>query len=279
MQAASYLDSLSNVAHPSLAVDPRGGVHLALEPVSPAAEGGLPVQYAYCAATCLTNARWQVIRVGEAGLPGSEVRIRLNHAGQPRLLWFYQANWREEGTYLYAACDANCTQPANWQSVAVARDTVGPGEGRYFALDRQGNPRFFYTSSETGHSGTFYRYCLGSFLSAGSWREVQVSDSVLLGAFWLAFDAQNRLHVALSAEQEERSALIYLTCAAACQTAAQWQVAALGPLGVGYDFSLQLDAAAARLPASAGGLVLRNCPEEADGDEPLLCVTTAAPRP
>jgi hypothetical protein len=182
-------------------VDGAGGIHLALEPVSVAADGRLPVQYAYCATDCLRREGWQVVAVGDAGLPGAEVRLALAATGKPRLLWFAQKDWRKEGQYLFASCDRACTRAANWRSVAVATDSVGEGEGRYFALDANGNPHFLYTSTQTGHTGAFHRYCLGSCLSAQNWREQKVGDGSLFGSFSLAFDAQNRLRLALSAEK------------------------------------------------------------------------------
>jgi hypothetical protein len=243
ISVAGYpVGGLGDVRNPSVAVDGQGGVHLAMEPVSPPiGEDGLPVQYGYCAAHCMEDENWQVIRVGEAGLEGSEVRIRLNSAGKPRLVWFFQSDWRQDGVYLYASCDNNCTQPANWQTLPLALDSVGPSEGRYFALDRQGNPHLLYSTSSSEHQGTFYLYCLGSCLSASSWREVKLSDNYLWGAFSLAFDSQNRIHLAVSIEQENETLLWYLFCATSCEATSNWQAAPLAPLGVGLEFGLQLD--------------------------------------
>lgn len=237
------LPTLSNVAHPSVAVDSAGGIHMAFEPVSPAADGRLPAQYAYCAANCLNRESWQVIAVGDAGLPGSEVRLVLTATGQPRLLWFAQRDWRTDGHYLFAACDSACTRAANWRSVTVATESVGEGEGRHFTLDADGNPHFLYTSTQTGHSGAFHAYCLASCLSAQNWREQKISDNYLLGSFSLAFDAQNRLRLALSSENNGQTGLVYVTCDVQCTAVANWQATALIQLGNELDLSLRLDAA------------------------------------
>jgi len=241
--AGVFLPTLSNVAHPSIAVDDAGSIHMAFEPVSPAAGGRLPVQYAYCAADCLRRESWQIIAVGEAGLPGAEARLVLTATGKPRLLWFAQRDWRTDGQYLFASCDRDCTRAANWHSVAVATASIGEGEGDYFALDADGNPHFLYTGTQTDHTGAFHRYCLASCLSAENWREQQISDNYLLGSFSLAFDAQNRLRLALSAENNGQSGLFYITCDAQCTSVANWQATVLIRLGSELDLSLRLDAA------------------------------------
>ncbi|MCE7988949.1 MAG: hypothetical protein DYG89_47955 [Caldilinea sp. CFX5] len=216
---------------------------MAFEPVSPADGGGLLVQYGYCAANCLRQESWQIIAVGEASLNWAGVQLKLTATGKPRLLWFSQRDWHKDGQYLFASCDNACTRAANWRSVTVATASIGEGASDYFTLDAAGNPHFLYTSTQTGHTGAFYRYCLASCLSAQNWQEQQVSDNYLLGSFSLAFDAQNRLRLALSAEENRQSALVYVTCDAQCTTVANWQATALIGLGSELDLSLRLDAA------------------------------------
>lgn len=241
--AGVFLPTLSNVVHPSLAVDSAGGIHMAFEPISGSSGSRMPVQYGYCAADCLRRESWRVVVVGDAGLPGGEVRLALTTSGKPRLMWFSQPDWRKDGQYLFASCDRACTQAANWRSVVVATDSVGEGEGRYFALDADDNPHFLYTNSNADHQGAFHRYCLASCLSAQNWREQKISDNFLLGAFSLAFDARNRLRLALSAEQNGQRGLVYVTCEVDCTAVANWKASALMQLGDEYDLSLRLDAA------------------------------------
>lgn len=238
-----FLPTLSNVANPSVAVDSAGGVHMAFEPMSRGQNGRLSTQYGYCAKECLRRENWQIVAVNDAGSPGAEVRLALTASGKPRLLWFVQPDWRKDGQYLFASCDSDCTKPANWRTVAVAAASIGEGEGRYFALDADDNPHFFYTSTQTDHAGAFHRYCLASCLTAQNWREQKISDNYLLGAFSLAFDAQNRLRLALAAEQDDQRGLIYVTCEKKCNTTTNWQVTELMRLGDEYDLSLRLDAA------------------------------------
>lgn len=251
--AGVFLPTLSNVANPSLAVDRAGGIHMAFEPVSGSASHRMPVQYGYCAANCMRRESWRVAVIGDAGLPGSEVRLALTASGKPRLMWFSQPDWRKDGEHLFASCDRACTQAANWRAVAVATDSVGEGEGRYFALDADDNPHFLYSSSRPDHQGAFHRYCLSFCLSAQNWREQKISDNYLLGAFSLAFDARNRLRLALSAEQNGRKGLVFVICESECNTIANWKVTALMQLGNEYDLSLRLDAAGRpRLAVYAG---------------------------
>lgn len=251
--AGIFLPTLSNVAHPSIAVDRAGGIHMAFEPVSGAAGHHMPVQYGYCASNCMRRESWRVIVIGDAGLPGAEVRLALTTTGKPRLLWFSQPDWRKDGQYLFASCDRACAEAGNWHSIAVATDSVGAGEGRYFALDADDNPHFLYTNSQPDHQGAFHRYCLASCLSAQNWREQKISGNFLLGAFSLAFDAQNRLRLALSAEQNNQRGLFYITCEVKCISLANWKITALMRLGNEYDLSLRLDdAGRPRLAVYAG---------------------------
>ena len=240
--AGLFLPTLSNVAHPSIAVDQAGGIHMAFEPVSPAASGRLLIQYAYCAADCLRQESWQIIAVGDAGLPGAEVRLLLTATGKPRLFWFAQQDWREDGQYFFASCERSCSQTANWRSIAVATDSVGEGAGDYFTLDADGNPHFLYTSTQSDHTGAFHRYCLGACLLAQNWQEQQISDNYLLGSFTLAFDMQNRLRLAVAAEANGQSGLVYVTCEVQCNTVVNWQFTTLIALGSELDLSLRLDA-------------------------------------
>lgn len=61
--AGVFLPTLSNVVHPSLAVDGAGGIHMAFEPVSGSRGARMPVQYGYCAADCLRRESWKVVAV------------------------------------------------------------------------------------------------------------------------------------------------------------------------------------------------------------------------
>lgn len=240
--ASIFLPVLNSVANPSIAVDQAGGIHLAFEAVK-AKNGRTPILYGYCATNCLLTTNWQIISIGDAGArPDSEVRLALTAAGKPRLLWFYSIDADLHGRYIFASCEQNCTQLANWQGLPVADIQGLPTGGRYFALDGQGNPHFFYTSILDNHTGAFYRYCLNSCLVLQNWREQQINDNFQLSAFSLAFDARNRLRLAVGVGDGRQRALFYLTCDSQCTSIENWQGVRLDPFGTDGNLSLRLDA-------------------------------------
>jgi hypothetical protein len=240
-----YLPSLSNAKSPSLLIDPNGGLHIALDPASAASVGGYPVQYAYCASQCNQADHWALTSVGEAGWLGGYSQLALTPDGKPRLMWFQQTSLSGDGTYYYAACDQNCTNPTNWVQIALVEQFVGPVDTRYFTLDPQGRPRFVYTDIDTGtgHTGTFYVYCDHDCASPANWFETRISGQFLWLAFTLAYDGFGHLHMLYSnGTDADHTLLAYARCDMNCKDAAKWLFTTLYDLGnSGYDFSMRVD--------------------------------------
>ncbi len=239
-----FLPALSNTADPSLAIDALGGLHVAYRPTSLQPGGGYPVHYAYCPAHCDEAAQWAAIAVGDAGWLGEDVRLALTPQGQPRLIWFFQDSLSQDGSFVYAECNQDCTNPANWQSLSVTTAFVSSGEGRYFALDSQGRPRYLYSDIQGANKGVFYVFCDANCTHLNNWHETQVSDIYPAGAFSLAFDSGGRIRMAFNdgaAWPPDR--LSYAECDGVCESAANWRFTTLHDLGDAYDFTLQVDSA------------------------------------
>lgn len=138
---------VSNTTFPDVAVDAAGGVHVAYE----IADGGFdepePALYGYCPAECTDPSRFSVIPVGGDDDFLSDLNLRLDPQGHPRLSWSVYHGFR------YAACDAGCTEPANWTVTPPLGSLVDltDGSNRMFALDAEGRPRLIYTDDNWDH--------------------------------------------------------------------------------------------------------------------------------
>jgi hypothetical protein len=228
---------LNNTENPTVAVDPAGGIHVAFSAYSPV-NGNFPVYYAYCPANCSSDAGWTVLAVAQAAAWGGHVRIAITPAGRPRLLWFYEVGGALSGTYNYAECDTGCTQAANWHAVALMSNSLGPlWLTRYFALDPQGRPRFVYTDTAPGHTGTYYTYCDASCRTVGNWHEVQIDTNYLLYDFSLAFNAAGQPRLAFRAND----AVWYAECNGNCAQASAWNMVATYAFGDEGALALALD--------------------------------------
>lgn len=237
-----FLPALSNTADPVLARDASGGLHVAYNPTSPANGGDYPVHYAYCPGNCGELSSWTAVAVDNAGWLGEVARIALTPQGKPRLMWFFQDSLSQDGVFTYAACEQDCANAANLTLLPLTTAFVSSGEGRYFSLDAQGRPRFVYSDVEGQHTGTFYAFCDANCTTINNWYETKISDNHLMGGFSLAYDDNDRLHLAYndgSAWPPDR--LSYAECDNACEFAANWHFTSLYDLGDAYDFVLQVD--------------------------------------
>jgi hypothetical protein len=232
----------NNTDGASIAVDASGGVHLAFAAYT-AVDGEYPAYYAYCSAGCGNLANWTVTAVHNIGVFGGSVRLEVNAAGQPRMLWYRQVSISEDGVYQYAQCSSNCTNASNWGIATLYADAVGPGSTRYFALNHQGNPRFLYTDTDVinDHEGTFYAYCDASCTSAANWHEAQISTTYMLYDFSLAFTPTGAARLAFRHAGMDDT-VAYAECSASCQDPDNWNdVTLVEVLGAYGAFSLDLD--------------------------------------
>jgi hypothetical protein len=240
-----------------VAVDARGGIHVAF--AGYVGYGTLsPGYYFYCdgTAACADPARWQGVMFGstkEEYIVKAE--LALTPAGGPRMLLYNDYNGR---TYSYAACDADCTNPARWSVADVAEvqwDTdLDTFEYSYhsFALDPQGRPRFIYEDHYGSiHNGLYYVYCDAGCADAANWHELNISagpdydgDRVQTPAMKFTAAGQPRIITQLYSQDESLpEGIYYITCDANCEQKESWQRTRLFDRGNGHaSWTLALDA-------------------------------------
>lgn len=232
----------NNTDGASIAVDYKGGVHLAFAAYT-AVNGTYPAYYAYCPANCDILTNWTITTVQNIGVYGGGIRLEVNAAGQPRMLWYQQLSVSGNGVYQYGQCDSICTSSAKWTIISLYDDAVGPGSTRYFALNHLGSPRFLYTDTDVvnDHEGTFYAYCDANCTSAANWREAQISTAYLRYDFSLAFAPSGAARLVFRAAGMDDT-IRYAECSINCQLANNWsEVDIVDVLGAYGAFSLDLD--------------------------------------
>lgn len=258
-----FMDTQWRTSSSSLAVDAQGGKHLAyvyFEPVHTADPHGganpTTAVYRFCAAQCEQVENWSTVRLGEHV---SEVQIELTPAGQPRLLLLVRAEaaWGRADRYVYAECDAQCSQPAQWklgEVITLPNDlSLRFAEEREyqvrhsFALDPSGRPRFvhYHYNAEVDATGigAYYASCEQTCAVAANWthtRITQVQDwsgslewEVLeKPALTFTPDGQPRLAAQLTPLGVLRfPGLYYFACMESCTETANWQSVLIGQNG------------------------------------------------
>jgi hypothetical protein len=239
-----------------IAVDPAGGLHVAY--AGYVGYGTLsPGYYGYCApsADCTKPASWSLVTFGAGQDYIVKVEIELTKAGQPRLLLYNESNGR---LYTYAACNAGCTNRANWTTTDLTRvqsyvdlDTFDYSY-HTFALDPQGRPRFIYEDHYGSiHNGLYYVFCDAGCASADNWFEQNISagpdydgDRVQTPDLKFTRQGQPRILTQLySQNQDYPEGLYYITCDQNCGQADGWQRTRLDDRGNGHAaWTLALDA-------------------------------------
>lgn len=216
-------------SHPTLAVDPAGGVHIAFTPQSAGQDNPTrPAYYAYCAANCTGPAAFTLLHLGD-GVDFAS--LALDPAGHPRLLLRKPV----QSTYLFQfwQCDGGCTSLGGWQSGDVGYTyarPVGWVEAfiHSFALDHLGRPRFVYYDNgadyEDPHTGVFYAWCDAACTNAANWYEARLLDDGYASDFDLAFGPAGQPRLAYvtydSAAMAQQAA--YAECEQNCHDASNW---------------------------------------------------------
>ncbi|HYN87213.1 MAG TPA: hypothetical protein VER55_01725, partial [Ardenticatenaceae bacterium] len=143
-----FMDSEWKTSSASVAVDPKGGMHMAFYYYEPqAGEAPTGAGYQFCARNCENGANWRGVRIGEAV---NEVQLALTPDGKPRVLYRATSEGGLGDDFFYAACERNCTNAAGWTSTKLFSsagtelfdiyDDDNPQ--RSFALDPEGRPRY-----------------------------------------------------------------------------------------------------------------------------------------
>lgn len=250
----------------NIAVDSKGGVHLALYAEVPV-EGTLSnaLFYLYCPgpmAQCgdLENGQWQ----GMSGLYGvREVQLELTSAGHPRILVQADSIVYSGGKdYIYIECNQSCTDGSNWSGdIVVTTDGTASFDvwdlnlpQRYFELDPQGRPRFVYLNRNYLHAepdlyGGYYAWCDTDCATPSNWQTTAITTFLPGTGQWeplkhaaLAFTSAGRPRVLGELSPlEGESGIYYLECNSACEQRASWQRTRLSDRGQGAELSWDLE--------------------------------------
>lgn len=257
---AFFADPTFKTSNASIAVDSAGGTHLAFYYYEPANhQRPTYAVYAYCASQCDDDASWGSVGFGEFV---REVELELTPAGTPRLLITAESAVYTAGKdYLYAACDAGCTQAAGWSftriasgwTSAIALDNDDELAQHAFELDGLGRPRFVYRDENyqisPPHSGLFYASCDLRCDDAAQWTHTRVTDTrsnAMERAYHpsLAITPDGRPRI-VSAEffpiGSTDPTLAYFACEAFCDDTASWQRVDLMLRGGGSEPSADLE--------------------------------------
>lgn len=232
----------------STAVDAQGGIHVVYALYSGTDDQGQqPATYAFCSSGCEDRASWSFTRLGEAV---QDARIALDQHGRPRLILFgptYDPTWPRM-RYQYAACNAGCTNPANWTITTIATPieptaTREYNNNHYFALDSQGRPAFIYTDTiQNNHPGTFYMSCQANCTDASQWTETTLTTGALFDKVSLAFAPGGQPRLAFGFTDANGDLyLSYAACEANCTDGANWPGTTLVQIHGSAKFNLALD--------------------------------------
>ena len=191
---------------PVLLSDAAGTLHLLYTAVTADSKGVYPIRYGTCSSNCSTEAGWTFTTVGDAGLWGGYGQLALGADGRPRVLYFDRKDLDEDGSFVYASCDAGCANPANWtKETANVPRPLGYqlDDSPYFALAPDGTPAFVYIAP----AGTLYAY-----RSGGRWATTELSEGGLFNAS-LAFTSGSRARLVFHyTGADDESYLAYLEC-------------------------------------------------------------------
>ncbi len=208
------LDGGTNGDMPSLMIDATGRRHLIYSAFTEGAEGGgYPVRYGVCDADCSGLANWSFVSVGDLGFWGGYGWLALDGV-KPRILYFNAETLDDDGRFVYASCDADCSSLASWRLEPLdgLPDPVGYllDNSPYFALAPDGTPAFVYVAYPDYASYYAYR-------DGGTWRATRLGDDAFDAAS-LAFTAGGLPRLAFTHDLGDEVRVAYLSCAdTACQ--------------------------------------------------------------
>lgn len=222
-------------SHPTMAVDPSGGTHVAFTPES-ATQGNpaRPAYYAYCPASCTAPANWYETRLLDDS-HASDFDLAFGPNGQPRLVYATYDSQDIAQQAAYAECQQNCHSGANWSGIVLANTasaSVSAWATFDLALDSAGKPRLaLYTGTGAGGSlapnSLYYLACDAAQCAADqAWSALRLNLPQTQGeeGVALALDSQNRPRIGFHAPLAAGFGLHFAWCNATCATSAQaWQ--------------------------------------------------------
>lgn len=262
-----FQDTVNEV---QLALTADGKPRLLLRTDSTVQAGGRDYHYAECNTNCGAPENWTVTLIltsfgtslfdtGEDNLP--QRGFALDPQGRPRFLYLDRNYPIEPDHYgfFYVACDANCSDAANWTQTLV---TAVIQEEFFFdwevaqypslTFTAEGHPRFIAELMLLGEqdraTALYYFACDSGCDDRANWGRVKIGERGQGSDLsWdLAVDANGRPRVAHfpeSLENEQGERLYYVWCDADCLVEANWQRVDLGlPVDDGQEPDIELDA-------------------------------------
>ena len=216
-------------------IDASGGVHTAFYTSQ-------SVYYAHCSTACDNPTNWTATPLAAAGSYDSlnYPVVDVDPAGRPRMMWYHDPD------YVYAECNANCANAANWSAIAVPvvapSSYIYPQTARYFALDAQGRPRFvcygWDYDDENVYEGFQYTTCDGNCTTATNWHSALIDLDTYIEQPQLVLNAGGQPRIMGVNTDDE---LTYLGCNANCAQAENWGRTTLYEVGYWGNFSFRLD--------------------------------------
>jgi hypothetical protein len=210
------------------AYDGRGGLHMSYIRYSQQ-QNGQTIEYAYCppAAACDNFASWTTISVAQGTFGGTQIEVTSD--GRPRL--FYESDYTlSSANIVYAECNATCTNPASWGSLALTTEpveyptvaTVDSTRRDWFQLNPQGASRAVVPT----RGGAYYITCDNGCLNDANWSVTMLrpepdeyANQIL---YWpvLRYSSDGRAHLLAQGGMLNAT---YFTCARACEQAESWE--------------------------------------------------------
>lgn len=185
---------------------------------------GSRLRYSTCSADCTSAASWSGVTVDEDGIVGLNPSIVADANGGLHVTYVDGIN----EDLKYATCAADCTNAANWTTVAVDE----PGNvGLYGTLAIGSNGRLHASYYDLDNGELKYATCGGECTDAGNWTSGGI-DLTAGGGFSasIAIDGTGRLHIGY--HEFTAASLKYATCAAGCTTDANWTAITIDDLGI-----------------------------------------------
>jgi hypothetical protein len=247
VQEGLFLTRTNKTDSASIAVDAAGGFHFAYAAYVHDASGHRPAYYAYCApaADCGIESNWATVSLSD---DVEDVQLALTKAGYPRLLLRGDEPTAPFDTlFQYAACDANCTDLANWTGVDLTTAQYSlvylkDYPRHYFALDNQDRPRFLYRKNI---NDGYYAYCDADCSTTGTWTQYLVdplifSDPTNFPNLTFTSADQPRISATtfIGNPPDSKRYLTYIACDSACENPASWTGVPLMEAGSGHTSSV-----------------------------------------
>jgi hypothetical protein len=196
-------------------------------------------QYWMCDNHCTNPAQWMGDSIGYAyrrqvGWVESFIHsFALDHQGRPRFVYYDSGSDSNDPHWgaFYAYCDANCTNPANWNEIRLLDDNQATDFDLAFSPANQ--PRLAFYTYLNDAWVVVYAECNQSCNAAGNWYGAVLADTVSASVshwanFSLAVNSNGRPRLALytgtgSGGSLAPNTLYYLGCQAGnCAEAMNW---------------------------------------------------------